>query len=116
MMTGAFRHYVDVFARGDQRDATTGQVVGSPSAKLRSVPCSIEVVTAGEVRRGQQMQATVDKLVTMRFIADVSKVPTTDDQLVEMHGDKVAQRINVVSAYDPDGRRRELLVQGRSAA
>jgi hypothetical protein len=112
----AFRHYVDIVAPGEQRDSATGQVVGAPAVKLRSVPCSIEVVTAGEVRRGQQMQATVDKLVTMRFIADAAKAPKTNDMLIEMHGEKAAQKINVISAYDPDGRRREMVVQGRSAA
>jgi hypothetical protein len=109
MMTGAFRHYVDVFARGDQRDASQ-QVVGAPTAKLRNVPCSIEIVNGGEVRRGQQMQAETNTLIVMRFIEDRIK-PT--DKLVQ-HG--TGTEINVLAAYDPDGRRRETIVQGRSKA
>ena len=114
MMTGSLRNVVDVVASGSQKDSA-GQVVGNPTVKLGKVPCSIETVTGGEVRRGQQMQATTNKLVRMWFI-DGEKAPTTGDKLWEMHGTKVAQEINILAAYDPDGRRRELLVQGRSNA
>jgi hypothetical protein len=103
----AFRHYVDIVAPGTQADAAN-QIVGSPQVKLRSVPCSIETVTGGEVRRGQQMQANVNRLVTMRFL-ESKHAPTTADYL-DWQGD----RINILAAYDPDGRRREILVQGRS--
>lgn len=112
MNPGNFRHYVDVVDRGSQRD-TAGQVVGNPTVKLRNVRCSIETVTGGEVRRGQQMQATTNKLLRMPFI-DGDKAPTTNDKLWEMHGTKVAQEINILTAYDKDGTRRELWVEGRS--
>ncbi len=111
MMTGAFRQRVDIIGPGGQRDAATGQVVGAPTPKLKGVPCSIETVTGGEVRRGQQMQAETTKLVTMRFI-DAPLAPTTDDKLT-VHG---GGEINILAAYDPDGRRRELIVQGRAKA
>jgi hypothetical protein len=112
MNPGNFRHHVDIVAPGGQRDSA-GQVVGNDTVKLRGVPCSIETVTGGEVRRGQQMQATTNKLVRMWFI-EGEKAPTAKDKLVERHGEKVVQEINILAAYDPDGRRRELLVQGRS--
>jgi hypothetical protein len=112
MMTGALNKRVDVFAPGTQKDASN-QVVGAPVVKLASVPCSIETVTGGEVRRGQQMQATTNKLVRMRFI-DGDKAPTTKDYLAEMHGAKLNQKINILAVYDRDGSRRELWVEGKS--
>lgn len=110
MNPGTFRHYVDVIGPGGQRDSVTGQVVGAPVAKLSNVPCSIETVTGGEVRRGQQMQATTNKLVRMWFI-EGDKAPVTDDKLVG-HG----HDINVLAAYDKTGERKELWIEGRSKA
>lgn len=109
-----FRHFVDVIGPGGQRDSS-GQVVGSPTVKLRNVPCSIETVAGGEVRRGQQMQSTTNKLVRMHFI-DGEQAPKTGDKLWEMYGAKVNQDIGILAAYDPDGRRRELVVEGKSNA
>lgn len=106
---GRLRHYVDIVGPGGQRDSA-GQVVGNPTTKLKSVPCSIETVTGGEVRRGQQMQATTNKLVRMRFL-EGDKAPKTGDKLVGHEG-----TINILAAYDPDGRRRELMVEGKSNA
>lgn len=103
--------YVDVIGFRGQND-TTNQLIPVPYIKLKDVPCSIESVTGGEVRRGQQIQATVNKLVTMNF-QDQYPI-TTGDELHEMHGKAVHQKIGVVAAYDPDGGRRVLLVQGKT--
>jgi hypothetical protein len=107
MMTGAFNQRVAIVAPGSQKDSA-GQIVGAPITKLPSVPCSIETVTGGEVRRGQQMQATTNKLVRMRFV-EGDKAPKTGDKLIG-HG----HAIGILAAYDKDGSRRELWVEGRS--
>jgi head-tail adaptor len=108
MMT--YSHYVDIVGHRPQRDEAN-QDIDVPYVKLGNVPCRIESVTGGEVRRGEQMQDTTNKRIEMHF-QDQFPIETTD-LLREKRGDKVVQEINIVAVYDPDGLRRKLVVQGR---
>jgi hypothetical protein len=106
-----YRHHVDVIGHRKQKDSAH-QEIDVPYVKLAGVPCSIESVTGGEVRRGEQMQATVNKRIEMHWQDQFPILPT--DLLREMHGADVAQEINILAVYDPDGNRRKLVVQGKA--
>ena len=110
----ALRHFITVIGYLTQKD-TTGQDVKRETTIARDVPCSIETVTGGEVRRGQQMQATTTVLLKMHHPQGAFEIQP-EHLLREMYGEKVNREINVVAAYDPDGRRRELHIQGRENA
>ena len=64
MMTGAFRHYVDVFAPG-----TTLDDRGQPQADgivMRSVPCAIEVLSGREAEIARQLLPQASTRISMR--------------------------------------------------
>jgi hypothetical protein len=106
-----YRHYVDVIGFRAQPDSSN-QPIPVEYVKLANVPCSIETVTGGEVRRGEQMQATTNKRIEMHFQDQLP--PIAGDLLREMHGNVVNQEINILAAYDPTGDRKKLVVQGKA--
>jgi head-tail adaptor len=64
MMTGAFRHYVDVFAPGTALDDR-----GQPMADgivMRSVPCAIEVLSGREAEIARQLLPSASTRISMR--------------------------------------------------
>lgn len=72
-----------------------------------SVPCQVLSVSGGEKRRGQQIEANVTTLVTMRFRSDL------DATMRLKYGDRY---LNVVRAYDPDGSRVQTILQCKEIA
>lgn len=109
MNIGAMRHVVDVMGFRSQKDSTN-QDVKAEYTKARSVPCSIETVSGGEVRRGRQMQGATSVLIEMHHPQGAFEV-TPEDKL--MFGKRT---IYVVAAYDPNEGRRVLQIQGRENA
>ena len=65
----------------------------------------IKATAGGERVRGQQIEAGVTTLVTLRYRGDVTSrmsiVPSREP----------SRRLNIVKAVDPDGRREELMCQ-----
>ena len=88
-------------------DATTNQPIETWASLVADVPCSIETVSGGEVRRGRQMEALTTLLVRMHHLQDAATI-TTKDRI-----DWSGRTLNIVAAYDPTGLRRELEIQCR---
>lgn len=70
----------------------------------------IEATSGGERLRGQQIEAGVTTLVTLRYRPDV----TSRMSIVPLR--EPARRLNIVKAVDPDGRREELMCQCQEVA
>lgn len=64
--------------------------------------CEVLSVGGGERVRGVQIEAGIDTVVAMRFRNDL------DPTMQIVHD---GRSLNIVRASDPDGRRRELIVQ-----
>ncbi len=70
-----------------------------------NVPCSVEHVTGGEVRRGRQMQATATLLLRCVHPFGAFTLTTADSVSYD------SRRLNIVDVYDPDETNRELHIQ-----
>ncbi len=103
MKAGELRHRVRI---RQPKDVTVGST-GEPADKYYDV-CeawvAIDGVTGGERKQGVQIEAGITSLVRMRYRDDVK--PT-------MHIQLGGRALNIVSAYDPDGRREQLHCQCR---
>ena len=73
----------------------------------RNVPVEILAVGGGERIRGQQIEATATTMLMMHFRDDVSP------RMRVRVGDRV---LGIVRSYDPDGQRRELVLQCKEIA
>ena len=110
-------HFVDVIEPRPVKDSA-GQPIPTPFTVCPNVPVSIEAVTGGETRRGQQMHATATTLLKMVHpFGEFDVLPTMYLNVVGEYrtrlGVKEQRRINVVRAYDPKGTNRELWIEGR---
>ena len=114
MKLGDLRHIVRIIGYRSQKDSAN-QDIPTQYIVCPLAYCSIETVTGGEVRRGQQMQATTNVLLKMHH--PQGSFDVKPEMLVEeLHGETIHRRINVVAAYDPNGMRRELHIEGRENA
>ena len=104
---GQFRTFATIQRATYTPDATTNQPVETFADYQTSIPCSIENVAGGEIRRGKQMQATTSKLLRMHHHQDGFTVIPTDQIIVN------GETLGVVAAYDPTGRREELFIECR---
>lgn len=116
---GKLRHFVDVQRNTPSADAATNQPIASwavidlgGSVTTASIPCHVETVSGGEVRRGQQMTATTTHLVTMHHPQGAFAITPRD----RLYWTSESLALNVISAIDPDGMRSELLIQCKAAA
>lgn len=114
------RHLVDIIEPRPVKDAA-GQEIPTPFVVCHAVPVSIEAVTGGENRRGQQMSAIATTLLKMVHpFGAFDVLPTMHLEVKGEHriklGKKEPRRINVLRAYDPKGTKRELWVEGREDA
>ena len=108
MNMGQFRHFATLQRATYPLDADTNQPVETFANYQTDVPCSIERVSGGEVRRGRQMQAVTSRLIRMHFHQDAFTVaPATDRITVD------GETMGIVAAYDPNGRREELFIECR---
>lgn len=71
-----------------------------------AVPCSITALSGSETRVGAQQQPIATSEIKLRFRADVK-----EDMRV-IHGERT---LNIVRAFDPDGRQRELVLWVKEA-
>jgi SPP1 family predicted phage head-tail adaptor len=104
------RHFADIERNTPTTDDDTGQPLESWAAVVEDVPCSVETVRGGEMRRGRQMAATTTLLVRMHFHQDDFTITPLDRIAVDGH------TLGIVAAYDPDGMRRELHIECRENA
>lgn len=72
-----------------------------------SVPAQVLGVGGGERKRGQQIEAGVTTMVTMRFRTDI------DPTMRIVHD---GRSLNIVRVYDPDGSRVSLVCQCKETA
>lgn len=71
------------------------------------VPASVTALSGNEQQNGTQQQAIADTEVKLRFRDDVKATMRI------IHGTRT---LNIVRAYDPDGRRRELVCHCKELA
>lgn len=103
---GILRHWLTLEAPATGQDAA-----GQPNTGFRKVGrlrAEIIATSGGEYVRGQQMEAGVTSLVTIRYRRNV----TTDMRLVTCDG----RHLNIVKAVDVEGRREWLSVQCKEIA
>lgn len=105
---GQFRTFAVIQRATYAADATTNEPVATYANYKTDIPCSIENVTGGEIRRGRQMQAVTTALLRMHHHQDDFTVSETTDQII-VNG----QTLGIVAAYDPNGRREELFIECR---
>lgn len=102
---GQFRHIVILERNTPAADTATNQPVESWATATADIPCHIETVSGGEIRRGMQMQATTTHLVRMHHPNGAFTVDEKDRL------DHSGVKLNVVSAIDRDGMLSELFIQ-----
>lgn len=108
MRAGTLRHYIDIQYENSSADGN-GQLIPSWTniTNGTNIPAEVLAVGGGERVRGQQIEAGVTTLVTMRYRSDVTALMRI------VHG---SRNLNIVRAVDPDGRSRRLVCQCQEVA
>lgn len=94
-----------------QRDSGTQDASGQhiPSwgtlTNADNVPCRVETVTGGEVRRGRQMESTTRLLITCLHPFGAFTLTPNDRAYYD------SRALGIVAVYDPDETNRELHIQ-----
>lgn len=104
---GNLRHFITLERNTPSTDSDTGQRIESWASVATNIPASVETVSGGETRRGRQMEALTNVLVRMHNPQGAFTVGVKDRL------DYLGRKLNIVSAYDPDGHRFEMHIQCR---
>lgn len=114
-----YRHIVTVERGTQSANATTNEpettwaaITVSPGVTAENIPCYIETVTGGEVRRGMQMSPTTTHLVKMAHPNGAFTIDPRD----RLNWVVNSLMLNVISAVDADGMLRELTIQCKANA
>lgn len=103
---GKLRHRVTIEQNSGSPDSF-GEVTPSWSALASNVPARVEGVAGVETRQGEQIEAVVTDVVTIRYRSDVTP------EMRVVHGSRV---LNIERALDPDGRTRRLVLHCKELA
>ncbi|NBW11860.1 MAG: head-tail adaptor protein [Caulobacteraceae bacterium] len=109
---GTMRHVCDVERSTPGNNAATNEITESWAAIASDVPCHIDSVMGGEVKRGQQMSDVTTHLIEMHHpqgaftVTPRDRINWTSESLI----------LNVVSVLDTDGRREKLTIQAKANA
>ena len=107
---GSFRHIINLERNTPTNSNQTNELIDSWAAVVEDVPCHVETVTGGEIRRGRQMQAVTTHLIRMHHPQGAFTVGTKD----RLNWVSESMLLNVISAIDPDGMKRELEIQAKA--
>jgi SPP1 family predicted phage head-tail adaptor len=102
MRSGTMRDFVTLTHSTPTTDARFGTTPGWTN--YAQVWCNVKPVDGTEEFMQQGVQTSVTHTIQMRYRADV----TNTDRIIYR-----GQNLDIVSAIDPDGRRRELLIQAK---
>lgn len=104
MRAGTLRESVAVYRFVRQDDPAWGHLVGpgGGTVNVATFPANVRAAAGGEAVQDQGVQSFQRYTVTARFGADVQ---TTDH--LKWNG----RRLEILSAADPDSRRRELVIE-----
>ena len=99
--SGSLRQRVDI---QKPTTPTTGETTPTYGTLVNGVAAEVRETTGGEYIRGRQVEAGINAVLRMRYRSDI-----TPDMRIK-HGSRY---YNIVSAIDPTGLRRELVINGK---